>query len=83
MFDIFDRNNSGEIDYREFVDALRPDRQVSAGQQGSNPSALEWKASICRRTRSEIAKREVETVPQTSPNFSARTNDKVSTFWMF
>ena len=28
VFDIFDRNASGEIDYREFVDALRPERQV-------------------------------------------------------
>ena len=30
VFDIFDRDGSGEIDYREFVDALRPERQVSA-----------------------------------------------------
>ena len=29
VFDIFDRDNSGEIDYREFVDALRPERQVN------------------------------------------------------
>ena len=28
VFDIFDRNHSGELDYREFVDALRPERQV-------------------------------------------------------
>ncbi|CAH1789990.1 unnamed protein product, partial [Owenia fusiformis] len=26
VFDIFDQDNSGEIDYREFVDALKPER---------------------------------------------------------
>ena len=29
VFDIFDRDGSGELDYKEFVDALRPERQVS------------------------------------------------------
>ena len=29
VFDIFDRDRSGELDYKEFVDALRPERQVS------------------------------------------------------
>ena len=29
MFDIFDQNNSGELDYLEFVAALRPERQVN------------------------------------------------------
>ena len=28
MFDIFDRDRSGELDYHEFVNALRPERQV-------------------------------------------------------
>lgn len=28
VFDIFDRDGSGSLDYREFVDALRPERQV-------------------------------------------------------
>ena len=29
VFDIFDRDGSGEIDYKEFIDALKPERHVS------------------------------------------------------
>ena len=29
VFDIFDRHRTGEINYREFVEALRPERQVT------------------------------------------------------
>ena len=30
VFDMFDRHRSGEINYLEFMEALRPERQVSA-----------------------------------------------------
>lgn len=29
VFDIFDRNNTGYIEYKEFVEALRPEKHVS------------------------------------------------------
>jgi len=28
VFNVFDRDGSGSLDYKEFVDALKPDRQV-------------------------------------------------------
>ena len=28
MFDVFDQDGSGSLDYKEFVDALKPDRSV-------------------------------------------------------
>jgi len=32
VFDIFDRHRTGEINYSEFMEALRPERQVGPRQ---------------------------------------------------
>ncbi|XP_074648651.1 uncharacterized protein LOC141904089 [Tubulanus polymorphus] len=57
VFDIFDRDKSGEIDYREFMDALRPDRFQSKRYRPVGGAKSRMKRQV---TESEMVQDEIE-----------------------